>query len=230
MDGQQVSKEKRFYRMTALGLMAGSLLVLIFRGMHGDLPAGDAHAAMGFIAHHPFYKGVHLGAVVGVMVTVLGLVSFVGTLKNGSARLVGWLSASIASVGAAVHIMEHSIDGHAGETLAHTWEAASVAEQAGIEHSAGTIFVALHGPALVGISMLWALAVLLLARVSRLEGYRSWLFWSGSIVSALTFVLCLIQFLYPDFIPGVLIFGLLVSLVQLWIFSLGAALWRRSLR
>jgi hypothetical protein len=108
-------------------------------------------------------------------------------------------------VGAAVHILEFSIDGHTGETLAHSWKNASLSEQSEIEHSAGTVFVALHG---VSISMLWALSVVLLAGAIRHDNYPSWLFWAGWIVGALTFVLCIIQYLVQDFIPGFLIFGI----------------------
>jgi hypothetical protein len=226
LDYQQ-SQDWRFHRIAALCLIVGSVLVLIFRGLHGDLPAGDAHAAMQFISTHFFYKGVHLGDVIGVMITVIGFVSFSSTLTNRNAKIIGWLSIAILVVGAAVHILEFSIDGHAGETLAHSWKNASISEQSEIEHSAGTVFIALHGPALVSISMLWALSVVLLAWAIRHDNYPSWLCWAGWIVGALTFVLCIIQYLIQDFIPGFLIFGILVFLLQFWNISLGITVLRR---
>ncbi|MFK7692670.1 hypothetical protein [Paenibacillus sp. HJGM_3] len=225
-----LTQDWRFHRIAAFCLMLGSVFVLIFRGMHGDLPAGDAHAAMQFISNHSFYKGVHLGDVIGVMITVLGFVSFSSTLTNRNAKIIGWLSVAIIVLGAAVHIVEFSIDGHAGETLAHSWKHASLSEQASIEHSAGTVFIALHGPALVSISMVWALSVVLLAWAIRHENYPAWLSWAGWIGGALTFLLCMTQYLIQDFIPGFLIFGILVFLLQLWNISLGITVLRRIRR
>ncbi|KIL40799.1 hypothetical protein SD70_11180 [Gordoniibacillus kamchatkensis] len=226
----QQRQDWKFHRMAAFCLMLGSLFVLIFRGLHGDLPAGDAHAAMQFISGHSFYKGVHMGDVVGVMITVIGFVSFSSTLQNRNAKIIGWLSVAIIVLGAAVHIVEFSIDGHAGETLAHSWEHASFADQSVIEHSAGTIFIALHGPALVSISMVWALSVVLLAWAIRHDEYPGWLTWAGLIVGILTFVLCIAQYLIDDFIPGFLIFGILVFLLQFWNISLGITVLRRIRR
>jgi hypothetical protein len=226
IDHQQ-SQDWRFHRIAALCLILGSTLVMIFRGAHGDLPAGDAHAAMEFISSHSFYKGVHLGDVLGVMITVIGFVSFSSTLMTRNAKVIGWLSVAIIVLGAAVHIMEFSIDGHAGETLAHRWMNSSLSEQSEIEHSAGTVFIALHGPALVSISMVWALSVVLLAWAIRHDNYPYWLSWVGWIVGFLTFVLCIMQYLIQDFIPGFIIFGPLVFLLQLWNISLGITVLRR---
>jgi hypothetical protein len=226
LDYQQ-GQDWRFHRIAALCLILGSVLVLIFRGLHGDLPARDAHAAMQFISSHSFYKGVHLGDIIGVMITVIGFVSFSSTFMNRNAKIIGWLSVAIIVLGAAVHIVEFSIDGHAGETLAHSWKNASLTEQSEIEHSAGTVFIALHGPALVSISMLWALSVVLLAWAIRHDNYPSWLSWAGWFVGSLTFVLCIMQYLIQDFIPGFIIFGLLVFLLQFWNISLSIIVLRR---
>ncbi|WP_274365277.1 hypothetical protein [Paenibacillus thermotolerans] len=217
-----------FRRVAAIFLIVGSAAVLVFRGLHGDLPAGDAHAAMQFIVSHPFYKGVHLGAVVGVMLSVIGFVAFSFTLTDKYAATVSWLATAIMLVGAAVHIVEHTIDGHAGQTLAGLWHASSHAEQANIEHSAGTVFVALHGPALVSVSMLWGFSVLLFARAAKLENYPSWFYWSGLAAGSITFISALSQYLHPDLIPGFLIFGMLVFLVQLWTILLGFILLRQG--
>jgi hypothetical protein len=215
-------------RIAALCLIVGSAAILIFRGLHGDLPAGDAHAAMQFIGSHPFYAGVHLGDVLGVILSAVGFVAFASTLTNRIAVMVSRLGIAVVLVGAAVHILEFSIDGHAGQTLAIEWLAASPSEQADIEHSAGTVFTALHGPALISISMLWGLSIFLFARAVRHEDYPSWLYWTGSIVGVVTFIGAISQYLHPDFVPGFLIFGMLVFLVQFWTISLGITMLRQS--
>jgi hypothetical protein len=215
-------------RIAALCLFIGSAAILTFRGLHGDLPAGDAHAAMKFIGSHSFYAGVHLGDVLGVILSAVGFVAFASTLTNRIAVMISKLGVTVVLVGAAVHILEFSIDGHAGQTLATAWQAASPTEQVDIEHSAGTVFTALHGPALFSISLLWGLSIFLFALAVRHEDYPSWLYWTGSIVGAVTFIGAISQYLHPDIVPGFLIFGMLVFLVQFWTISLGITMLRQS--
>ncbi|TJY44138.1 hypothetical protein E5161_01710 [Cohnella pontilimi] len=222
----QQDLNRKLRRIAAFFLIVGSMVILIFRGMHGDLPAGDAHASMLFIGEHSFYKGVHLGGVIGAVLTSVGFVALTGSFTSRIAETISRLGVAVVLVGAAVHIFEHSTDGHAGQTLADAWKAASVTDKLNIEHSATTVFTALHGPSLFSISLLWGLGIFLFARALKLEKFPSWLFWIGSIVGALTFIAANLQFLYPDLVPGFIIFGPLVFLVQLWTLALGIVLLR----
>lgn len=215
-------------RIAAICLVVGSAAGLFFRMMHGDVPAGDPHAALQFIGAHPFYAGVHLGEVLSVILSVIGFVLLSSTLTDRKAVLVSWLAVAVLLVGAAVHVVDFTIDGHAGQTLANVWQTASPLQRTELEQAAGTVYTALHGPALVSISLLWGLATLLFAWAVRHEQYPSWLHRTGVIASALTCIAALAQYLHADLVPGFLIFGLLVLLVQIWTICLGATVFRRN--
>jgi hypothetical protein len=215
-----------FLRIGAIALVVGSIVVFVCRGLHGDLPAADAAAALAFIAARPIYAVVHLGAVLGVVVWVAGLVALANTLAAPAAAVLGRLGAAVALVGAAVYTVDFSIDGFAGRALAEQWIAASPAGRADLELAATTAFQMLRGTSLTAIIILWGLPLILFGLASVLEGYAPWLGWTGVAIGGVTFIATVAEFLWPDSIPGVWIYGGLVSLVQIWTAALGVALWR----
>lgn len=80
-------------------------------------------------------------------------------------------------VGAAVFVVDFSIDGFAGQALADAWAAASPSGRADLVRAAGTVFTALGGTSLTSIAVLWGLPLVLFGRAVALEGYPSWLGW-----------------------------------------------------
>jgi hypothetical protein len=62
-----------------------------------------------------------------------------------------------------------------------------------------------------------------------LAGYPAWLGSSGMAVGAATVLAATALLLQPDVFPGVVVYGLLASiLVQLWSVGLGLVMWRRA--
>jgi hypothetical protein len=222
-----MSSERIFPRTGAICLVGGGIAVFVFRAAHGDLPAADPAAALAFIAASPFYAAIHLGALLGVVVWAGGLVALANALPERIAGVLGLLGQASALIGAAVYVADFSIDGYAGRALAVRWTTASPAGRADIEQAAGTVFTVLGGTSLTSIAILWGLAPLLIGLAVARVGYPSWLTWSGVIVGAVTFLGACGQFLQPDLVPGVWIYGGLVSLVQIWSVALGLAMWRR---
>jgi hypothetical protein len=210
-------------------IVLGALAIAGFRLGHGDLPAADAPAALRFIAAHPFYAGVHVGTIVGVLAWAGGIVALTGTITAGPAGVLGRLSAASVLVGAAVFIVDFSIDGVAGQDLATTWATAAPADRPGLELAARTAFTILRGTSLTSILILWGIPLLLLGRALLLEAYPAWLGWTGLTVGAATILAALALLLREDLFPGVLLYGLLVSvLMPLWSVALGLAMWRRA--
>jgi hypothetical protein len=218
--------EQLFLRFGAIALIIGSIVVFVCRGLHGDLPAADAAAALAFIAARPIYAVVHLGAVLGIIVWVAGLVALANALPSPAATVLGRLGAALALVGAAVYTVDFSIDGFAGRALAEQWAAAPPAGRADLELSATTAFQMLRGTSLTAITILWGVPLILFGFALMRQGYAPWLGWSGVAVGGVTFFATVAEFLWPDFIPGVWIYGGLVSLVQIWSAVLGVVLWR----
>jgi hypothetical protein len=87
----------------------------------------------------------------------------------------------------------------------------------------------LRGTSLTSIIILWGVPLLLFGSAVMLEGYPAWIGWSGVAVGAVTILAALALLLQPDLFPGVVVYGLLASiLVQLWSVALGVLMWRRA--
>jgi hypothetical protein len=209
--------------------IAGALAIAGFRLSHGDLPAADPPGALAFITRHPFYAGIHIGTILGVLVWVGGIVAFSGTLSSGLAGVLGRLATASVLVGAAVFIVDFSIDGVAGQDLATAWQAAAPAQRPELELAAQTAFTILRGTSLTSILILWGVPLLLLGQAMLLDGYARWLGWTGLAIGAVITLAALALLLREDLFPGVLLYGLLASIVvPLWSLALGLAMWRRA--
>jgi hypothetical protein len=216
-------------KLGAVCAVLGGLAIAGFRLLHGDLPAADAPAALAFITRHPFYAGIHIGTILGVLVWAGGIVALSGTLTSGQAGILGRVATASVLVGAAVFIVDFSIDGVAGQDLATAWQAAPPAERPELELAARTAFTILRGTSLTSILILWGLPLLLLGRALLLEAYPAWLSWTGMAIGAVIIPAALALLLREDLFPGVLLYGLLISiLVPLWSLALGLAMWRRA--
>ncbi|MPZ74887.1 MAG: hypothetical protein GEU74_17030 [Nitriliruptorales bacterium] len=227
-ESQQPALDPTALRLGALGVIVGSVAVFGFRLAHGDLPAADPPAALQFITGHPAYAGVHLGAILGVLVWTCGIVTLAVTFTHGLAgALARWGAASVL-VGAAIFITDFSIDGVAGQDLAAAWATASPAGRAVLELAYQTAATILRGTSLASIVILWGLPLVLFGRALVLEGYPAWLGWTGLASGVATIIGASALLLQRDLFPGVLVYGLLVSVVQLWSVALGSMMWRRS--
>jgi hypothetical protein len=216
-------------RLGGACVIVGSFAVSGFRLAHGDLPAADAEAALRFITEHRMYAGVHLGTILGVLAWVSGFIALSGTLRYGFARVLGRLGAASMLVGAAIFIVEHSIDGVAGQDLAKAWASATPAAQADLVLAAQTAFTMLRGPSMTAIIALWGLPLMLFGLALRSEPYPAWLAWTGVAVGAVTIVAATALFLQSDLFPGALLYGLMVSIVvQSWSLVVGILMWRRG--
>ena len=217
-----------FSKFGAMCVVVGSIAVFVFRAAHGDLPAAEPEAALGFIAAQPAYAAIHLGTILGVVLWAGGLIILSSDLTRQVASMLGRLGAASAVLGGAVFIVDFAVDGWAGSALAARWSSAPPAERADLERAADIVFTLDGGPSLVAIVLLWGLTLVLFGLALMHEGFSIWLGWSGVVVGVVTFLAAAGQFLHQDLIPGVWIYGLLVSLAQLWGLALGVAIWRHE--
>jgi len=195
--------------------------------LHGDLPADDAQAALAFIAARPIYASVHLAAILGVLIATGGFVALASTFTQPVTWLLGRVGSAAAVVGAAVYTVDFSTDGMSGAELASKWQAAAPADKPAIVQSVATVFAALHGPSLIGISILWGLTLIVFGWAAIAARYPAWLGWLGVVAGAATFLSATALFLWPNIFDGVVVYGLLVSLALLWSAALGITAWRR---
>jgi hypothetical protein len=228
-DTPQATIHRAALKLGAGCAIVGGLAIAAFRLSHGDLPAADAPAALRFITRHPFYAGIHIGTVLGVLVWAGGIIALSATLTHGLASLLGRMGAASVLVGAAVFIVDFSIDGVAGQDLARAWAAATPADRPDLELAAQTAFTILRGTSLTSILILWGVPLMLFGRAMLLEAYPAWLGWTGLATGAVTILAALALLLREGLFPGVLLYGLLISIVvPAWSLALGATMWRRA--
>jgi hypothetical protein len=225
----QRTQEQIGLRIGAVCLVVGSVLVLIFRTLHGDLPADKGGAAsLSYVASYPIYRAMHLGDVLGFLIFAGGLFMLSDSLAHRVARAVGRLGAVSVLVGAAIHATEFSIDGYALTTLAQAWAAAGPSQRPNLEMSADVALALLGGPATLSLAVVWGSTLILYGLAVKQEGYSLWLGWTGMILGIVIFIMAITQFLIPNIYPGALLFGGGAYAAHLWSICLGIALWRRA--
>lgn len=216
-------------RIGGLCAIVGSAVFAGFRLNHGDLPAADAQAALHFITEHGFYAGVHIGAILGSLISVAGLVVLTSTLTRPTGRLLGRVGAASMLVGLALFSLEHSIDGVAGQSMAGAWAAAAPDGKAVLVQAAYTAFQMLRAPSLLGTLLLWGLAPMLIGRALVVDGYPAWLGWTALGLGVTTVGGSIGLLFREDLFPGFLVYGVLASLlVPLWTIAVGVVMWRRA--
>ena len=223
----QLTREQLLVRIGAVGVILGSVAVFAFRGLHGDLPTDEGGAAaLEHVLEHLNYALVHLGANLGVLLWAVGLSALSSSLTHRVAWAIGRLGAASALVGAAIYIVDFSIDGFALRNLADMWAAASPAERADLEFATVLATTILGGVSLSSIIILWGVTPVLYGVAVAREGYPSWLGWAGVMVGAAVFASGIGQFLWPGFVLGLVVYAGLPLVVQLWSLALGIAMWR----
>src|SRR5215218_11506723 len=70
-------------------LIVGAVVFAICRLLHGDTPAADAEAALNFVRNRPIYPAVHMFAVLGALVVVIGLLGLTRSLDRPGSWLIG---------------------------------------------------------------------------------------------------------------------------------------------
>ena len=73
--------------------------------------------------------------------------------------------------------------------------------------------------------------MLLVGLSIRLDGYPAWLGILGTVIGAVTLTAAVGLCLWPSLFPGVLLYGVLASVVaQLWLAAVGVVMLRRGFR
>lgn len=228
-DSSTSTRVRLLLRIAAVCLVVGSVMVLLFRTLHGDLPAEEGGAAsLRFVSGYPIYRPVHLGDVLGFLVYAGGLIVFSETLRNDTAWAVGRLGMASVLIGVAVHVTEFSSDGYTLATLGQMWSTASTAQRPQLEFAAEIAVTMLGGPATVSLSIVWGTTLMLYGVALRQEGYSRALAWTGAIIGGVLFLMATAKFLAPALFQGVILYGGGTWAAHVWALAVGIAVWRRA--
>jgi hypothetical protein len=224
----QLTREQVLRRLGAVCLIVGSMMILIFRVLHGDLPADQGGGpSLSYVASYPIYAIDHLLDALGFLVFAGGLFALSDSLTNAVAWAVGRLGAASALIGVIIQMFEHLADGYTLTSLARQW-AAPGADHATLESGAELALAMLGGPAVISLSIVWGLTLILYGVAVRKEGYSAVFGWVGVILGSLVFFMGIAQYVRPNLYPGFLLYGGAAFAAHLWAILLGIAMWRRT--
>lgn len=209
--------------------IVGAVTFATARLLHGDIPAADAAAALDFVNARPIFAAVHLVAVFAALVTLAGLAALAGSFAHPRARVLGRAAVAVSTIGLAVFGVESTSEGLGLSVLAQAEASASPAARDELVVAARAVAEATFGPSLLGMALLVGVPLLLLGLAMVADTYPLWLGWAGTAVGAATVGAAACLFVAPAVIPGVLLYGLLASvLAQVWIAATGVVMLRRA--
>jgi hypothetical protein len=178
-----------------------------------------------YLASRPSWQWplVHLGFIFGAVLWVGAFAVIAETLPGGISRALGKLAVASVIFGAAIHIIDSSVDGVGLSALAHSWAGASAAEQPNLLRTGDVLIHVIHGTWASVIMLFHGLPFILLGGavlVSR--RYPVWVGWFGIVGGAGSLVLGVAMFLGTQ----VMLYVAFAIVVSLWMVTMGFLLWQ----
>jgi hypothetical protein len=205
-----------------LGYLAGTL-------WHGDMPDQTIEITLRHIAARPEWRLIHLIGIVSVLCWMGAFAAIARTLPAGASSLLGRAAVLAVAVGAAVFVVDYSIDGYVGKEVADAWAAAAGAEKGVRLLVAEAALSPLGGTFRSFIAWLFGLPFLLMGSAVAASGrYPRWLGWPAAAAGAGALVAGTTLFLDLNLVPFPVLFGACVIPLNLWLAVMGVLVWRRG--
>jgi hypothetical protein len=223
---EQVNRERLMLRLGGGLAVLGALGYLVSALWHGDLPDQTTEIALEHIADRPEWHLVHL---IGILSVLLWVGALAYSLSRGPSWLLGRMAVLAVVIGAAVFIVDYSIDGYELKNVADAWQAASAPEKEDELLVAEAMFGILGGTFRSFIAWLYGLPYLLLGlAVALSDEYPRWLGWVAAAAGAGAVVAGTTLFLDVPFVTFPLLFGGFVIPLNIWLAVMGLLMWRRA--
>ena len=170
---------------------------------------------------------MHIVAALAAATIAIGIMALANSLTRPSAWLLSRAGATTAVIGTAIFGVESTSEGLALPELAAAAQA-DPGRRADLVQAARAVAAATHGPSIVAIALLMGATLLLVGLSIRLDGYPAWLGALGAVIGVVTLIAAIGLYVWPSLFPGVLLYGVLASVVaQLWLAAVGVAMLRR---
>ncbi|MGH3736906.1 MAG: hypothetical protein ACRDT6_15045 [Micromonosporaceae bacterium] len=230
---ERSSADRTSVKIGTACVIIGSLTVFAARATHGDLPTDTGANTLSYVASYPIYHIVHLVANLGVLIWAVGLYALSSSFKQPVAQAIGRIATAAAIIGAAVYIVDFSIDGYALASLADRWQDASQAERADLAFGSELVETALGGISLGSLLILWGVVPTLDGVALAREGYSRWLSGTGVIIGVAMFSTAVAQFVVSvqqtgETALGLAVYAIIPLAALLWSAFLGIAIWQRT--
>jgi len=129
----------------------------------------------------------------------------------------------------AIFAVESTSEGLALPELAAAASHADPSQHVEFVRAARAVAEVTHGPSLVAMALMIGIPLLLFGIAMVLDQYPAWLGWAGILIGGPTALAAVGLFLVPSLFPGLLLYGVLGSVVaQLWLLATGIVMLCRA--
>lgn len=226
---EQVNLERLVLRTGGVLAVLGALGYLVSALWHGDLPDQTTQIALQHIADRSEWHLIHLIGIVSVLLWVGAFMALAYSLSCGPSWLLGRMAVLAVVIGAAVFLVDYSIDGYELKNVADAWQAAAAPQKEDKLLVAEAMFGILGGTFRSFIAWLYGLPYLLLGlAVALSDEYPRWLGWGAVAAGAGAVVAGTTLFLDVPLVPFPLLFGGFVIPLNIWLAVIGLLMWRRA--
>jgi hypothetical protein len=217
-------KQRNVRRFASVLMIVGPVTGIVAGRFHGGVDPQNLLGVLPQYAANPYWKAVHLGQFLGLLLIVGALTLVLNDLRRASP--LATLGGVAAVVAASSYAANQAVDGVAIQFVARAFVEAPAQERAmalSIAEAVRHIEQGLSG--MVAINLGIALALLGGAIISS-RGLPSWLGWTAALVGAAQLVIGMTIY-FLGFSQHVLAFWAGVSLL-IWMLVASVVLWRRS--
>ncbi|MBI1845954.1 MAG: hypothetical protein HY294_03750 [Candidatus Rokubacteria bacterium] len=223
-------KEPSFYRLGALGLVAGAVLALAFNVLHPRTSVPGTAPQLALAAGSALWAVDHLGILLGTLLITGGLVALAAALQDERGAPWARYGQAGALIGAATLSVLMALDGIAFRRLAQAWRAAPEAERPALVQAATVAreidfaLLAVSTLELFGLTIvLYGLAMSQSVLFARPLGAAGVVVGAGGIADG---VLLALQ--GPTVFAFNVLFTIVSLLATLWVLIVGVVFWRRA--
>ncbi|MEV6278695.1 DUF4386 family protein [Nocardia sp. NPDC051832] len=176
--------QRFFLELAGTCAVVGGIGFILVGTAHGDLPDEDVTAALRFVADDPHWYLTHLAGIVCVLLWVVALMGLAYSLAGPAAFALGRTAVASMGIGAAVFVVDYTIDGYAFKRIADEWAAAGASAENQLA-VAESMFAVLYGTVTASATWTFGLPFLLIGlAVAFGRGYPRWLGWVVAVTGA----------------------------------------------
>ena len=117
------------FRIGSVAAILGSILAGVGNGVHPITPRDDSEGVARVIADSDAWTLIHVAILLGIMLMLIGIVTFRHSIEGGRAEALARLGTHAAVIGATIGLITIVLDGVAAKQLADAWAVAPDAEK-----------------------------------------------------------------------------------------------------
>jgi hypothetical protein len=226
-----VAQERMVLRIGAIGAIVGAVVSVAAGTGFGNITNEfGTEQVLQMLAARPRWSwpAVHIGFIVGALLWVGAFIALALSLRETASRALGWSAVAVVVIGAAVHVVDSSVNGFGLSALSARWATATAAERSDLLRLGDGLLLVLNGTWASVHSFFHGVPFILAgAAVASGTRYSRWLGWLG-VVGGLGALLGGLMLFFAAELGTERFFILFTLVVSLSMVLLGTQMWRQA--